>query len=241
MNDLIFQILSVYLDDILVYSSSFQEHIDWLDVVLGHLREAGLRLKLSKCKFLQKETPYLGHVISKDRIATDPLKTSVVADWPTPKVVKELRSFMSFCSYYRHFVEGFAKIVGVLHELVNHVTSELKVKSKFCPPFSARWLPVHQQDMDTLKEALTSAPVLGYADYSLSFMLETDGSHDGLGAVLSQVQDGKRRVIACASRRLQESEKNPINYSTMKLELLALKWAVTEKFRSYLLGQQFDR
>ena len=86
---------------------------------------------------------------------------------------------------------------------------------------------------------MTSAPVLGYADYTLPFTLQTDASHQGLGAVLSQVLDGKRRVIAYASRRLRESERNPSNYSSMRLEMLELVWAVTKKFRSYLLGQKF--
>ena len=88
-------------------------------------------------------------------------------------------------------------------------------------------------------EKLTTAPVLGYVDYTKPFIVETDTSHDGLGAVLSQEQDGRRRVIAYASRRLRPPEKNMQNYSSRKLELLALKWAVTEKFRSYLLGKEF--
>ena len=103
-----------------------------------------------------------------------------------------------------------------------------------------RWNSECQTAFDALKTKLTHAPVLGFADYNKPFIVETDASHVGLGAVLSQDQEGQRKVIAYASRRLRPSEKNPRNYSSMKLELLALKWAVTEKFRTYLLGSKFE-
>lgn len=103
-----------------------------------------------------------------------------------------------------------------------------------------RWNSECQIAFDALKTKLTRAPVLGFADYNKPFIVETDASHVGLGAVLSQDQDGQRKVIAYASRRLRPSEKSPRNYSSMKLELLALKLAVTEKFRTYLLGSKFE-
>ena len=98
------------------------------------------------------------------------------------------------------------------------------------------WEAKHQTAFNALKAALTSASVLGYTDLAKPFILETDASHDGLSAILSQQQDGKQRVIAFASRRLRPTEKNEASYSSMKLEFLAMKWAITEKFRHYLIG-----
>lgn len=240
MNDLIFQVMLVYLDDILVYGSSFQEHLARLDQVFSRLGEAGLKLKPSKCKFLRKEVAYLGHVVSAEGVATDSGKIQAVKDWPVPNSAKQLSSFMGFCGYYRRYVKDFSKISGPLHDLVTCCKQELRQKGHLNTMFKEKWLPCHTQAFHTLKERLTTAPVLGYADYGLPFTVECDASHDGLGAVLSQVQGGQRRVISYASRRLRRSEKNCSNYSSMKLELLALKWAVTEKFRAYLLGQKFE-
>ena len=240
LNDYIFQILLVYLDDIIVYSNTFDEHIERLDRVFTRLREHGLKLKPEKCKFLQHKVTYVGHQISSDGITTDPEKTRAVSEWKSPTTVKELRSFLGFCSYYRRFVKDFARIAGPLHQLVNNCLHELKVEKKLKVPFMKRWNSECQTAFDALKTKLTHAPVLGFADYNKPFIVETDASHIGLGAVLSQDQEGQRKVIVYASRRLRPSEKNPRNYSSMKLELLALKWAVTEKFRTYLLGSKFE-
>ena len=122
---------------------------------------------------------------------------------------------------------------------MNNSLHELKVNKKLLRPFKEKWNEECQKTFETMLEKLTTAPVLGYVDYTKPFIVETDASHDGLGAVLFQEQDGRRRVIAYASRRLRPPEKNMQNYSSRKLELLALKWAVTEKFRSYLLGKEF--
>ncbi|KAK3741212.1 hypothetical protein QZH41_006221 [Actinostola sp. cb2023] len=178
-------------------------------------------------------------VYSAEGITTDPEKTAAVREWKTPTTVKELRSFLGFVGYYRRFCKNFAAIAGPLHELVNTCLKELKEHRKLKVSFTQRWNSNCQKAFDTLKEKLTSPPVLGYVDFSKPFIVETDASNEGLGAVLSQDQDGQRRVIAYASRRLASTERNPTNYSSMKLELLALKWAVTEKFRSYLLGSKF--
>ena len=240
LNDYIFQILLVYLDDIIVYSNTFDEHIERLDRVFTRLQEHGLKLKPEKCKFLQHKVTYVGNQISSDGITTDPDKTRAVSEWKPPTTVKELRLFLGFCSYYRRFVKDFARIAGPLHQLVNNCLHELKVEKKLNVPFMKRWNSECQTAFDALKTKLTHAPVLGFADYNKPFIVETDASHVGLGAVLSQDQDGQRKVIAYASRRLRPSEKNPRNYSSMKLELLALKWAVTEKFRTYLLGSKFE-
>ena len=157
-------------------------------------------------------------------------------NWPTPTTTTELRSFLGFASYYRRFISGFARIAGPLHDLVSEGAKHSKKKAA---DVSRLWGPKHQEAFNSLKEAMTTAPVLGYADYTKPFILETDASHDGLSAILSQEQDGKSRVLAFARRRLRPSEKNSSLYSSMKLEFLAMKWAITDKFRHYLLGGKF--
>ncbi|KAK7881610.1 hypothetical protein WMY93_030019 [Mugilogobius chulae] len=119
------QSLLLYLDDIVVFSSTVLQHLERLDVVLGRLQKEGLKAKLSKCRFFQREVHYLGHVISDQGVATDPSKIEVVANWPTPSSATELRSFLGFASYYRRFVEGFAKLAAPLHRRVAELTAKL--------------------------------------------------------------------------------------------------------------------
>ncbi|KAL7870950.1 hypothetical protein SRHO_G00084470 [Serrasalmus rhombeus] len=170
-------------------------------------------------------------------VSTDPAKVEVVAQWQRPRNVSELRSFLGFASYYRRFVEGFAQLAGPLHKLVAALLStESKKGSR--QGLGSAWTPQCEQSFEALKAKLVSAPVLAFADFSLPFILEIDASHSGLGAVLSQEQEGQVRPVAYASRGLRPPERNMVNYSSMKLEFLALKWAMTEKFREYLLGQK---
>ena len=145
--------------------------------------------------------------------------------------------FLDSAVIIEDFSKTFARIAGPLHQLVNNCLHELKVEKKLKVPFLKRW---NSECQTALKTKLTHTPVLGFADYNKPFIVETDASHFGLGAVLSQDQEGQCKVIAYASRRLRPSKKNPGNYSSMKLELLALKWAVTQKFWTYLLGSKFE-
>ncbi|XP_065325766.1 uncharacterized protein LOC135932296 [Pelmatolapia mariae] len=231
------QSLLLYLDDIVIFSSTVQQHLERLDVVLGRLQQEGLKAKLAKCAFFQREVRYLGHVISDQGVSTDPSKVEVVANWQSPKTASELRSFLGFASYYRRFVEGFAKLAAPLHRLVAEWGGR-KSKKRSEHGVAENWTAACAQSFEALKTKLTTAPVLAYADFSLPFILEVDASHGGLGAVLSQEQGGKVRPIAYASRGLRPTERNMLNYSSMKLEFLALKWAMTEKFREYLLGHK---
>ena len=239
LHDQIHQLLLVYIDDVIVFSKTFEEHLERLEKVLSRLHQHGLKIKPEKCKFLQPQVSYLGYVVSADGVTTDPDKISAVQNWKVPSSVKELRSFLRFASFYRRFVKDFSKIASPLHDLQNRCLHELKLAKRLQVPFPKRWTTEHQQSFDKLKSLLVTAPVLGYADFSQPFIVETDASHQGLGAVLSQEIKGRKRVISYASRRLRPSERNMENYSSMKLEMLALKWAVTEKFRSYLLGSVF--
>ncbi|XP_073710120.1 retrovirus-related Pol polyprotein from transposon 412 [Misgurnus anguillicaudatus] len=231
------QSLLLYLDDIVVFSSSVPQHLPRVEVVLSRLKHEGLKAKLEKCSFFQSEVVYLGHVISAEGVATDPRKIEAVARWPQPTGITELRSFLGFASYYRRFVEGCAKLAAPLHRLgaeLGHVKPRVRAEQSF----GSAWTDQCQKGFEELKVRLTTAPVLAYADFSLPFILEVDASLSGLGAVLSQEQGGKVRPIAYASRGLRPPERNMVNYSSMKLEFLALKWAMSEKFREYLLGNK---
>lgn len=233
-----FQTLLLYLDDVVIFSSSFADHLQRLEVVLARLQKHNLRLKLQKCHFFQQEVKYLGHIISAAGVATDPDKIKAVAEWKRPTTSHELRSFLGFASYYRRFVEGFAKYAAPLHRLAAEVNSGTKKKGAKIA-IGDHWTEECIKGFHELRDRLVSSPVLGYADFSKPFILDIDASHAGLGAVLSQDQGGQRKPIAFASRGLKGSERNMSNYSSRKLEMLALKWAVTEKFREYLLGNKF--
>ena len=242
MSDFIFSILLVYLDDLLVYTATFDGHMEALEKVLGRLRDIGVRLNPEKCQFGFFKVLYLGHIVSAEGVATNPKKVEAVQNWPDIKTVKDVRSFLGLASYYRRFVEGFSTIARPLNALYNKVheaypSDRLKGEKK---PLGDLWTKECQEAFLKLKLALTTAPVLGHPDYSLPFLVEIDASFDGLGAVLSQYQQGKLTVISYASRSLRMSEREMKNYSSIKLELLGLKWAVFEKFRDYLLQRTFD-
>ncbi|XP_053380214.1 uncharacterized protein LOC128548783 [Mercenaria mercenaria] len=222
----------IYLDDIIIFSETFEQHLERLESVFECLKNHHLKLKPSKCEFLKNETTYLGHVVSKDGIKTDPAKIETVRNWPIPRNVIEVRRFLGFAGYYRKFVPKFASIVRPLNDLLVGMTKDKK-SSKI--PFV--WGDSQQKAFSTVIEKLTSAPVLAYANCTKSFKLHTDASQSGLGAVLYQEQQGIDRVIAYASRSLKPSERN---YHASKLEFLALKWAITEKFHDYLYGAKFE-
>ena len=217
----------VYLDDIIIWAPTFEDHIHRLRLVFDRIRAAGLKLKPSKCRFLRKEVVFLGHVVSSDGIKTDPEKVKAVETWPVPLNVKELQSFLGLASYYRKFILGFSIIAEPLYQLCRKTVS-----------FS--WQQGQQAAFEELKGRLISAPVLAYPNFSAeagSFILDTDVSqYQGIGAVLSQQQqDGTEREIAYGSRSLNEHEKN---YCTTRLEMLALVTYV-DYFRYYLLGRRF--
>ncbi len=232
LGDLTFDVLLVYLDDVIVFSRDFQSHCERLELVLSRLRQHGLKLKPSKCFLLRSEVTFLGHLISSEGIKVDNEKLSALDTWPVPKSVKEVRQLIGFMSYYRRFVPNFAHTARPLHALMGS-----KSKRKASDPFI--WSNECQAAFVKLKQCLMSPPVLAYPDFGVPFILTTDGSHQGLGAVLSQKHGGVEKFIAFASRGLRGSERNDKNYSAFKLELLALKWAITEKFKEYLMFSKF--
>ena len=252
LGDQQFVTLLLYLDDICIFAPDVSAMLDQMELVFNWLKAFNLKIKPKKSYFFQASVIFLGHVLSADGISANPEKVEKVKDWPVPSNAKELHSFLGLASYYRRFIPNFTQIAKCLHQLVG-LTNVKKTKGKrkemttleeqkkpelTLPKFV--WVSEHQKAFDALKLALTTAPVLGYPDFEREFILETDASLRGLGAVLSQVDDlGRTHVIAYASRTLRPSERSMHNYSSAKLELLALKWSVTEKFRDYLLGSKF--
>uniref|UniRef100_A0A3B1JYN6 Gypsy retrotransposon integrase-like protein 1 n=1 Tax=Astyanax mexicanus TaxID=7994 RepID=A0A3B1JYN6_ASTMX len=235
----------VFLDDLIVFSKTLEEHEVRLLKVLNRLKEYGLKLSPTKCKFFQTSVRYLGHIVSQDGVETDPNKVEALKTWPRPKGLKELRSFLGFSGYYRRFIKNYSSVVRPLTNLTVGYpplrrSSQLKKEPKQYhdpkQPFGSRWTPECECSFQAIIEKLTSAPVLGFANPQLPYVLHTDASTTGLGAALYQEQEGKMRVISYASRGLSRSESK---YPAHKLEFLALKWAVTEKFNDYLYGSPF--
>ena len=233
MGDINLRDCLIYLDDIIIFSDTFENHLDRLDAVFQRLHQYNLKLKASKCEFFRSEVTYLGHVVSEAGIKTDPEKISVLKNWPVPKCIKDVRKLLGFAGYYRRFVKGFARIERPLNDMLVGVSTKKPTRKRM--PFE--WGEVQQRAFETIIEKLSNPPVLAYADYKKSFKLHTDASSSGLGAVLYQQQDGIDRVIAYASRSLKPSERN---YPAHKLEFLALKWAITDKFHDYLYGASFE-
>ena len=227
LGDMNYSEVLIYLDDIVVFSSTIEEHLHRLRRVFSRLREHGLKLKPSKCHLFKTEVGYLGHVISEKGIATDPAKVEVVKKWPTPKSKKDVRAFLGFTGYYRRFIRNYAQVAKPLFGLIG---GKRGVKDG---PFV--WSDDCQAAFEALIERMTTAPILAFADYQQPFLVQTDASGGGLGAVLVQNQDGRERVIAYASRTLTPAEAK---YPAHKLEFRALHWAVTVKFRDYLYGQR---
>jgi len=211
-----------YFDDLVLVTKTFEEHLELLRDVFGRLREAGLRLNPKKCHFCKTQLKYLGHIVSDIGIATDPEKVKAIQEFPTPRNVKSLRSFLGLASWYRRFVDKFATVSRPLTKL-------LKKDLRWF------WNPEQEAAFKELKRLLSSTPVLTCPDFSQQFVLQVDASNEGLGAVLTQDRTGREKVIAYASRLLSDQERN---YTTTEKECLALVWAV-RKFRPYLEGYRF--
>jgi len=228
------KICIIYLDDIIIFSNSFEEHLERLNLVMTRLQECGIKLNAEKCFLMKKSVNFLGHVVSSEGVATDPSKIEKIKNYPKPANADELRSFIAFAGYYRKYLPNYSRLAKPLTELLPP-TSEKKLKKKKSQK-SWKWEEEHEATFQKIKELLTSPPILAYPNFNEPFILHTDASTQGLGAVLYQIQENKKKVIAYASRGLSKSEKN---YSAFKLEFLALKWAITEKFSDYLVSQTF--
>ena len=220
--DLLGKHVSIYLDDIIVYSKDPDSHFANLKSVLLKLREAGLKVKLSKCHFLRKSITFLGHSVDAEGIHTLDSKIKAVNNFPTPTTTENVRSFLGLCGYYRAFIKGFSSLAAPLNSLLKKDT-----------PF--HWDAAQENSFMKLKFALTHAPVLVFPDYTKPFIIYTDASGTGLGAVvMQQDEEGKNRAIAYASRTLSPAEHN---YSVTHLECLAVIWAL-KTFRDMIFGYE---
>ena len=244
--DLNFQFLLVYLDDILVFGSTFEETLFRLETVLPRLSNLNLKIKPEKCQLFRKKVRYLGHVVTHEGTSPDPEKERAVSEWPRPVTLRDLRGFLGLSGYYRRFLKGYAEVAAPLQRLLQGQEGRRKgtkvskgTHYKGDGSIREKWNSSCETALAKLKQMLTEAPVLGFPDFSCGFILETDASFNGLGAVLSQKQENVLVVLGYGSRALKPCERNMQNYSSMKLELLALYWAVTQKYRDLLLGTEF--
>lgn len=214
----------VYIDDIIIFGADFASALANLRSVFERIQGANLRLKPKKCNLFKREVAFLGHVVTTNGVACDPSKIEAVANWETPHSVTEVRSFLGLASYYRRFIKGFASIASPMTALTEQDRA-------------FEWTEECQSAFETLKKKLMSAPILAYpsTDVADRFILDTDASERGIGAVLSQQQDGVERVIAYASKTLNQAQRR---YCTTYRELLAVVVFVRH-FRHYLFGQQF--
>ena len=208
----------VFIDDILIYSKSKEEHAEHLRIALQTLKDNQLYAKLKKCDFWEEEVKFLGHVVTRDGIAVDQSKVEAVRQWIQPTSVTEVRSFLGFARYYRRFIKEFSKIARPLTELTRKNTRFV-------------WSTKAEEAFQRLKELLTIAPVLVLPEEGVEFVVHTDASRAGLGCVLMQAN----KVIAYASRQLRPHEQN---YPTHDLELAAVIFAL-KIWRHYLYGEQF--
>lgn len=213
----------VYIDDIVIYSPTFDKHLEDLGKVFSALREANLKLKVSKCCFCRKEMKYLGHIVTQDGIKPDPALVNAVMQFPRPKSIKDVQSFLGLTGYYRRFISNYAKIAEPLLKQLRQVQER---------NYHLHWSSDCTVAFDTLKHKLTSAPIMRTPDFTEPFILEVDACEYGLGAVLTQEYEGKKFVIAYASRTLSAPERK---YGATEREALAIVWA-TQHFRPYLEG-----
>lgn len=221
----------VYLDDVIVFSPDFASHLKHLEEVFQAMEKYGLKLRPEKCQLLRRQVKFLGHCVSYQGVAPDPDKVTAVQHFLTPKTVRHVRAFLGFVGYYRRFIKNFSKIAKPLNALLAGTGRPRRHTSP-----RITWSPECEEAFQQLKAELLQAPILAYADFTQPFLLYTDASNSGLGAVLAQKQEGVEKVIAYASRSLHPAERNDSNYSSFKLELLAMKWALSEKFKDYLWG-----
>ncbi|KAK3553203.1 hypothetical protein QTP86_031797 [Hemibagrus guttatus] len=220
--DLLGKGVIAYIDDILVYSSSMEEHVRMAREVLGRLQQHHLYAKLEKCEFHRSTVTFLGYVISRHGVEMDVVKVQAVTEWPAPNSVRELQRFLGFANFYRRFIRNYSSVAGPL-------TSLLRGKPK-----KLTWTDPARSAFQQLKNCFTTAPILRHPDPDLPFVVEVDASSSGLGAVLSQRhgEPGKLHPCAFYSRKLTSAE---VNYDVGNRELLAIK-AALEEWRHWLEG-----
>ncbi|UYV68013.1 hypothetical protein LAZ67_5002793, partial [Cordylochernes scorpioides] len=222
LGNLRWQICLCYLDDVIIYSPDFPTHLKRLEAVFRCFRESNLRLNDKKCRFAFEELEILGYITSKHGIKPAEHNIKAVRNFPRPKKVKEVQSFLGMCSYYRKFIKDFSKIADPLTNLIKKSVS-------------FTWTERQEEAFQTLKTALLSPPILGHFNPNAPTYVHTDASNIGIGATLVQDIGGEEKVISYLSRTLSKAEQN---YSTTEKECLAVVWSMS-KLRPYLYGRHF--
>ncbi|KAI2655924.1 Transposon Tf2-9 polyprotein [Labeo rohita] len=212
----------VYIDDILIFSNSYAEHVQHVRAVLQRLIQHKLFAKEEKCQFHQESIAFLGYVISPEGVAMDESKVNAVRNWPRPRTLKELQRFLGFANFYRRFIRNFSTVASPLTSMVRKGETRLT------------WTSDASRAFDELRVRFTTAPVLHHPDPQQPFLVEVDASSTGVGAVLSQKQGSALKTFPCAffSHKLSPAEKN---YDVGNRELLAIKLAL-EEWRHWLEG-----
>ena len=218
-SDMVERFLEIFMDDFFVFGDSFDDCLTNLEKVLSRCEEKNLVLNWEKCHFMVTNGIVLGHIVSSKGIEVDKSKIELIANLPTPKSVKDVRSFLGHAGFYRRFIKDFSVISKPL--------SNLLTKDNIF-----EWTEHCEEAFVKLKNLLTSAPVIQPPDWSLPFEIMCDASDYAVGAVLGQRKDKKPYVIYYASKTLNSAQ---MNYTTTEKELLAVVFAC-EKFRSYLVG-----
>ena len=221
-HDQLGKFLFSYIDDIVIYSKNFQEHLKHLSKILGRIEMTGFKLGLQKCQFAAPSIKYLGHVVDRSGIHVDKDKVKAISEMMPPTNVKMVRSFLGACGYYRKFIKDYSKIAAPLTELT-------KKGRRF------KWTESCQDAFDCLKSKLTSAPVLAFPDYNRQFILHCDASNVAIGGVLNQVFESGERPVGYFSRKLRGTE---VNYSITEREALAIFESV-KFFTPYLYLNKF--
>lgn len=222
-----------YIDDVIVFSSSFEKHVEHIRLVLRRLREHGVKLKPRKCRMFKREVTCLGRIVSADGHRPDPshIKAVVALKDSKPTTVSDVRKLLGLLGYHRQYIPNFSKTAKCLFELLQG--PKQTKKDQTTASTTVKWDERHQTALNNLIDSLISPQILSYPDWNLPFTLFTDASKDGLGAALYQEKEGNLKPIGFASRTLTPAEANYHMHSG-KLEFLALKWAVCEHFRDYL-------
>ena len=209
----------VYLDDILIYSRSIEEHWDHLQHAMEKLRQAKLYGCLHKCEFLKDKVDYLGFEVSVEGVNASPEKVKAILDWPRPQTVHDIRSFLGLASYYRKFIRGFLQIAKLLTDLTRE-------KKTWC------WEDAEQNSFTALKVAMATAPVLRLLDFEKQFVVKTNASDVAVGVILEQDFGSGLQPVAFASCKLNSTE---ICYSAYERELLGIVWAIGQ-WKHYFQG-----
>lgn len=212
----------VYLDDLIIVNDSFSKHIETLNRVYHILKSANLTINIEKCKFCQSSLAFLGYIVDKDGLHTNPEKVSAIQNLPIPKTYSDVKRIVGMASWYRRFIQNFSDLVAPLNNLIKGRKKGQKIQ----------WTEDAEKAFEELKNRLSTAPVLANPDFTKIFTLQVDASNIALGCVLTQGEGEEEKVIAYASRTLTKSEKN---FTTTEKELLAVIFA-TNKFRSYIEG-----